>query len=76
MVGVITMPSVRAITIDGTVIEADKFESKQKGIKLQRKPQKQGSKPETIGFVPFDRLMYVIPEEVTHNIDDLDELPA
>ena len=70
------MPSIRAITVDGTVIEADMFKAKNKGIKLQRKPQKQGGKPETIGFVPFDRLMYVIPEEVTHNIDDLEDLPA
>ena len=70
------MASVRAVTIDGTVIEADQFKSANKGIKLERKPQKQGGKPETIGFVPFDRLMYVIPEEVTHNIDDLEELPA
>ena len=70
------MSRVEAVTIDGTVIEADQFKSQSKGIKLERKPQKKGSKPETIGFVPFDRLMYVIPEEVTHNIDDIDELPA
>lgn len=70
------MTRVEAVTIDGTVIEADKFKAGKKGVKLQRKPQKQGSKPETIGFVPFDRLMYMIPEDVTHNVDDLDELPA
>ena len=70
------MARVQAVTIDGTVIEADQFKAENMGIKLERKPQKKGSKPETIGFVPFDRLMYVIPEEVTYNIDDLDELPA
>lgn len=72
------MPRLQVVTIDGTVIEADKFTSKSKGIELQRKPSSGGGskKPETIGFVPFDRLMYVIPEEVTHNIDQMDELPA
>lgn len=66
------------MTIDGTVIEADQFKAESQGIKLERKPQGGGSssKPETIGFVPFDRLMYVIPEDVTYNVDDLDELPA
>lgn len=72
------MPRIRAVTIDGTVIDADSFQAQNKGIKLQRKSQKEGGsgKPETIGFVPFDRLMYVIPEDVTHNLEDLDELPA
>lgn len=70
------MPRVQAVTIDGTVIEADQFKSTKKGVKLQRKPQKKGKKPETIGFVPNDRLMYVIPEEVTHNVEELDEVPA
>ena len=70
------MPRVQAVTIDGTVIEADQFKAKKKGVKLERKPKKKGSKPETIGFVPHDRLMYVLPEDVTHNVEDLDELPA
>lgn len=69
------MSELQAVTIDGTIIEADKFKTEKEGLKLERKP-KQGSKPETIGFVPFDRLMYVIPEEVTHNVDSLEEIPA
>ncbi len=69
---------LQAITIDGTVIEADQFQAEKQGLKLKRKPNKQGgkSKPETIGFVPFERLMYVIPEDVTHNVEDLEDLPA
>lgn len=70
------MPRVEAVTIDGTVIEADQFQTKKKGLMLQRKSQKQGGKPETIGFVPFERLMYVIPEEVTHKVDEMDDLPV
>lgn len=143
------MSRLQAVTIDGTVIEFDSFQSKKQGLKLQRKVQTGGGKQskgkkqkqskkkqqgqkqeqssekeviivdddldgeeleelveleeeqskkkqkqesgqskkqskkkqskqghETIGFIPFSRLMYVIPEEVTYNVDELDELPA
>ena len=72
------MPRLQAVTIDGTVIEADQIKTQDKGIKLEHKPQGKGgnSKPETVGFVPFDRLMYVIPEDTTHNVEQLEELPA
>lgn len=69
------MPRLEIVTIDGTVIEADQFKSQDKGLKLERKSENK-SKPETIGFVPYDRMMYAIPEEVTHNVDELEELPA
>lgn len=52
---------------------------KKKKEKKQKKKKKQGgggSKSRTVGFVPYDKLMYVIPDEITHNIDELDELPA
>lgn len=62
---------LQVVTIDGTVIEADKFQAKKKGLELQKKSS--GSS-ETIGFVPFERLMYAIPEDITHNVDQLDEI--
>lgn len=69
---------MQAVCIDGTVIEADQIKEQQQGIRLEEKPQKQGgsSKPRMIGFVPYDRLMYVIPDDVVHNIDELDEIPT
>lgn len=68
---------LQVVTIDGTVIEADEFQTSDKGLKLQQTSTQSGSrsKPETIGFVPFDRLMYVIPEDVTHNVDKLEGIP-
>jgi len=69
---------LQAVTIDGTVIEADQIKTQDKGIMLERKPQGKGgsSKPETVGFVPFERMMYVIPEDITHNVDDLEDMPT
>ena len=68
---------LQVVTIDGTVIEVDQFQTGNKGLKLQQTSQQNGSqsKPETIGFVPFDRLMYVIPENITHNVDQLEGVP-
>ena len=40
------------------------------------KSGKSGSRTRTIGFVPYDKLMSVVPEETTHQIDDLEELPV
>ena len=73
------MEQLQAVTIDGTIIEADQFKVQKEGIKLERKPQQQGGgkkKPSTIGFVPHDRLMYIVPEDTTHNVEQLDDLPA
>lgn len=36
--------------------------------------QGKNKRVETVGFVPYDRLMYAIPEKTVHNIDDVDEL--
>lgn len=63
---------MQVVCIDGTVIQCDSFQAKNKGLMLKEKHQKQ---PETIGFVPFDRLMYVVPDDVVHNVDELDEIP-
>jgi hypothetical protein len=73
------MPSLEVITIDGTVIEADQFRTEDEGLALLRTPERSGDssappKPETIGFVPFDRLMYVVPEDVVYDVEQFEEI--
>lgn len=63
---------LQVVAIDGTVIECDSFQPKNKGLMLQEKHQNQ---PETVGFMPYDRLMYVIPEETVYNLEEMDEMP-
>ena len=67
------MPELQAITIDGTVIECDKFKAKKQGLELKKKEK--GSE-KTIGFVPLERLMFVIPEQVSYDVERLEEIPA
>ncbi len=68
------MPELQAITIDGTVIECDKFKAKQQGLELQKKQQ--GGSSKTIGFVPLNRLMFVVPEEISYDVENIEEFPA
>ncbi|MDS0282608.1 hypothetical protein [Haloarcula onubensis] len=65
---------LQAVTIDGTVIEADAFETDEHGLTLQRTDE--AVTAESVGFVPFERLMYVVPEDVEHKVDSLEDLPA
>lgn len=76
---------MQAISIDGTVIEADRVKLKQAGIDLQKRRKKQSKKKsgsggqyQTVGFLPYKNLMYVIPDDVVHSVDelDLDEFPT
>lgn len=66
---------MQCVTIDGTVIECDKFQTKKSGVMLQRKSG-QSNQAQTIGFVPQEKLMYVVPEDVTHNVHRMDRLPV
>lgn len=63
------MASMEVVCIDGTVIECDNIKPQNKGIKLQQKVNQQ---QQTIGFVPWWTLMYVIPENVVHNLDEIE----
>lgn len=63
------MPSMEVVSIDGTVIECDNIKPQKQGLMLQ---QKSNGKQQTIGFVPWWTLMYVIPENVVHNLDDIE----
>ncbi|WP_435179268.1 hypothetical protein [Halorussus sp. AFM4] len=75
---------MQAVSIDGTVIEADRIKLKKAGIELQKRKQKSkkkksgGGQYKTTGFLPYDHLMYVIPDDVVHNVDDIevDEFPV
>lgn len=69
---------MQIVCIDGTVIEGDQIKQKEKGISIEKKSQQSGgsSKPREVGFVPFERLMYVIPDDVVHNVENLEEIPA
>lgn len=68
--------------------ERAKLEQQLEGSEAQSRARKRASSTqsqkqsassgstETIGFITYDRLLYVIPEDVTHSVDDLDELPT
>lgn len=63
------MSSMEAVCIDGTVIECDSMEPQKQGVMLKQKVK---DKKQTIGFVPWWTLLYVIPEDVVHNIDNIE----
>lgn len=66
---------MQCVTIDGTVIECDKFQTKQSGVMLKAK-RGESNQAKTVGFVPKEKLMYIIPDDITHKVDELDEVPA
>ncbi|WP_232685773.1 hypothetical protein [Halobacterium zhouii] len=63
------MPSLQVVSIDGTVIECDNIEPQKQGLMLKEKVK---DKKQTIGFIPWWTLMYVIPEDVVHNLDEIE----
>ena len=72
---------MKAISIDGTVLESDRIELKEAGVDLQKRPKKKsgsGGQYQTVGFLPYKNLMYVVPDDVVHNADELEleEFPA
>lgn len=42
----------------------------------QKQKKSGGSQSRTIGFIPYRRLMYVVPDDVSYNIEDFEEVPV
>ena len=68
--------AMQVICTDGTVFTCDGFELTEYGValygqNLAREKERYDSEPEQTGYIPHDRLWYILPDDVEPNIPGL-----